>query len=98
MITSIQVLQALHMHTGDGKVSAVSLQDAGKSVHHDVGAPEVKCSVCEHFTHQQSYLHQYDAVSLTYYPVRPIILSVNYADSLYFTAVHTWTNKGPPLV
>lgn len=95
VFASIQLLQAYHMHNQEQK-SLVSVTKEASSQHH-LDTADIKCSICDYFANTQNkQLHGSTASAYVCYPAKAITLNIDYSQSLYAAAVHTWTNKGPP--
>lgn len=95
VFASIQLLQAYHMHTQEKKFG-VSITNETTSEHH-LDTVGLKCSICDYFVNAQSkQFYESTTTTYIYYPVKASILNIDFSQSLYSAAVHTWTNKGPP--
>ena len=98
VFSSIQLLQAFHLHT-DSKELIGSVKQELRSVDEHLDVSGVKCTVCDFFVNKQSsHFHAVPELAYKSFPAKATVLNIDYSQTLYSRAVHTWTNKEPPLV
>jgi hypothetical protein len=94
----VQLLPVLHHHPEIRKTSltTVSGNTSGK---HTIDTPAPDCLICDFIAHKQAdYPSTFTALTFTVFAVKPITLNTDHSQQLFETAVHTWTNKGPPTI
>jgi len=97
VFTTLQAAQGLHVHKGGNCATQVVAKHVTKQLHFSQDAG--KCHLCDYHHHSQaSYLPTFNSFACVYFAPKPVILSVNYAQSVFTACVHTWTNKGPPAI
>lgn len=98
IFSAVQVVQCLHSHADDTYSSSI-VKDTHNTSDKAIHQADTKCKVCDYIQNQQSRHFCQDAPSqLAVLNVKPIIISVDFSESLFERAVHIWTNKGPPQV
>ncbi len=94
----VQLLPVLHHHTETLKVAFHPAAE-NTSSKHVIDTPAADCLICDFIAHKQAdYPSTFTALTFTAFEVKPITLSTTHFQQLFETAVHTWTNKGPPTV
>lgn len=94
----VQLLPALHDHDEIVRksVTTISEKASGK---HTIDTPAIDCLICDFIAHKQvDYPSEFRTPAFTVFTVKPLSLNTNLCQKLFKTAVHTWTNKGPPTV
>lgn len=57
------------------------------------------CSICTFLAHKQiDHPSNFAELTIDYQPGKPLVLAIGYTQQIFQSAVHTWTNKGPPTV
>ena len=97
LFSVMQILPALHHHNE----VAHSIQQS--SYHHGqefkVDKHNSDCLICSFIAYKQiDYPSNFSELTLDYHAGKPVILNSNFSQQLFKSAVHTWTNKGPPTV
>ena len=96
MFSVIQIVPALHHHTDTVNSSQVSAEISGK---HTLGSHSADCLICNFLAHKQvDYPSQFSALSISIFVTKPVTCNTDYSRQLFETAVHSWTNKGPPTI
>jgi len=95
VFTTLQAAQGLHVHKGSTAMVQVKARHNAKHAHLSQHAGS--CHLCDYHHHSQtSYPPVFNTFTCAYFAPQPVILSVNYSQSIFTACVHTWTNKGPP--
>ncbi len=97
IFSAVQVIQCLHHHAEENH-AAFSVKDD----HHSSGAQfhiaDVKCELCDYLRdHQPRCFFPKQPPFDVVFNIPPRTPSASFTESLFERAVHTWTNKGPPV-
>ena len=94
----IQVLPAFHLHTETVNISHSAASD-GLSASHVIDNDAPDCLICDFIANKQlDYPSTFEVVGVSILGSKPVTLNADYSQQLFETAVHTWSNKGPPIV
>jgi hypothetical protein len=92
----VQLLPVLHHHTENLRVTfhRAAENTSGK---YAIDTPAPDCLICDYVAHKQAdYPSTFNPITLTVFAAKSITLNTDRYQQLFETAVHTWTNKGPP--
>jgi hypothetical protein len=94
----IQVLPALHHHSEADTAYQKSFSKQNSSKH-SLNKHSADCLICDFVANKQlDYPSDLSAVTVHLFAGKPVTLNADYCQQLFETAVHTWTNKGPPSI
>jgi hypothetical protein len=96
IFSAVQVLPALHHHT---ETLHISQHTAFKHSEYKIDKHTSDCLICNFVAHKQIDLPiNFAEFTIAYNPGKPLVLDIDYSQHYFQSAVHTWTNKGPPTV
>ncbi|WP_256011663.1 hypothetical protein [Desertivirga xinjiangensis] len=95
LFIGMQLLQAIHAFEDH---SFSSFDTGSGHSKHQVFKQQEKCFVCDYNQHRsQEFMWDFEPVNFNCSILGYRMLRVGYSQSIYQTAVHAWTNKGPPV-
>lgn len=97
VFSALQLLPALHFHKLSGKSQKIALENTSKK--QVVAEDDADCPICDFTVHKQvEFQHSPAPVAIKCFAIKTDKYVVGYCQQLFERSVHTWTNKGPPVI
>ncbi|WP_443936798.1 hypothetical protein [Pedobacter sp. MW01-1-1] len=97
VFSALQILPSIHFHSHSSAKKYVSLEKS--SAKQLLTEDENDCSICDFVIHKHIEFQETPSpIMVTCFATKEVKMITGYQQQLFERAVHTWTNKGPPVI